>query len=261
LEAGWIPLGLCASDASAARLSAGPFPAKAIDISRPIPVPAGWENPDLLIHCASSGRGGADAYRSVYREGLRNLLEAFRPARVIFTGSTSVYAQADGSWVTEESPAQPERETGKVLLEAEALALAAGGIVARLSGLYGPGRSVILQRMVDGTAVLEELGDRWVNQIHRDDAASALLHLADASVAGGIYNVSDNSPTRQRDIYQWLALALDKPMPPDGPANPNRKRGITNKRVCNAKLVKTGWSPAFPTFKDAIPSLLEAAGI
>ena len=58
---------------------------------------------DAIVHCASSGRGGAEAYRQVYAEGMRNLTAVF-DAPVLFTSSTSVYAQTDGSWVTEDSP-------------------------------------------------------------------------------------------------------------------------------------------------------------
>ena len=257
LDSGWSVLGLCATQESAERLADRPYSVLAADISQPLLVPEGWESPDLVIHCASSGRGGADAYRAVYRDGLKNLIEAFRPRRAIFTGSTSVYAQTDGSWITEESPAEPDRETGHVLLEAESLALKAGGIVARLAGIYGPGRSVLLRKFLEGSAVLEAGGFRWINQIHRDDAASALLHLANPQMASGVYNVCDNTPAMQREIYQWMADFTKRPLPPEGPADLNRKRGWTSKRISNEKLRKSGWNPEFPSFSKALPGLLD----
>ena len=33
--------------------------------------------PDFIVHCASSGRGGAEAYRGVYLDGCRHLLDRF----------------------------------------------------------------------------------------------------------------------------------------------------------------------------------------
>ncbi|MDG2122791.1 MAG: NAD-dependent epimerase/dehydratase family protein, partial [Verrucomicrobiales bacterium] len=90
--------------------------------------------PDTIINCASSGRGGADAYRKVYLEGTRNLLENFPGARLVFTSSTSVYAQTDGSQVDEKSATQPPRETGQILLDPEHLTTRSGGTVARLGG-------------------------------------------------------------------------------------------------------------------------------
>jgi nucleoside-diphosphate-sugar epimerase len=259
LEAGWRVLGLCATPESASRLADRPFPVAVADISKPLTVPAGWERPDVVVHCASSGRGGADAYRAVYRDGLLHLRDAFSPKRLIFTGSTSVYSQVDGGWVTEESPAEPDRETGRVLLEAEKIALEAGGLVARLAGIYGPGRSVLLKKFLDGSALLEAGGNRWINQIHRDDGARALLRLAQDEAASGIYNVCDDTPTSQRVIYGWIADFLSRPLPPEGPADLNRKRGWTNKRISNARLRATGWSPLHPDYRAALPDLVANA--
>ena len=212
----------------------------------------------MVVHCASSGRGGADAYRAVYRDGLEHLRDAFSPGRLIFTGSTSVYSQVDGGWVTEDSPAEPDRETGRVLLEAEKIALEAGGVVARLAGIYGPGRSVLLKKFLEGSAVLEAGGNRWINQIHRDDGARALLQLAQHEEAAGIYNVCDDTPTTQREIYGWIADHLNRPLPPEGPADLNRKRGWTSKRIRNARLRSLGWSPRYPGYRDALGELVAA---
>ena len=256
MREGWDVLGICATQDSAERMAKRPFRVEAIDITRDMLVPDEWMAPDVLIHCASSGRGEADAYRAIYRDGLARLIGAFGPKRTIFTGSTSVYAQDDGSLVDELSPAEPSRETGKILLEAERIALGAGGVVARLAGMYGPGRSVHLRKFLEGSAALEAGGGRWVNQIHRDDAARALLKLADSRIAPGIYNVCDDTPATHRQIYSWIANALEKPLPPEGPADLGCKRGWTSKRASNAKLRQTGWSPECPSYADAIPKLL-----
>jgi NAD dependent epimerase/dehydratase family enzyme len=101
---------------------------------------------------------------------------------------------------------------------------------------------------------------RWINQIHRDDAASALAHLGDPSVTPGIYNVTDDTPVTQRDIYTWMTKILERPLPPEGPADMNRKRGWTSKRISNRKLRTTGWAPRYPSYRDALPQLLSAMG-
>ncbi len=209
---------------------------------------------DFIVHCAASGRGGAEAYQRVYVDGCRNLTAAFPGVPLLFTSSTSVYAQTDGSVVTEESPVLPERETGRLLLEAERVTLAAGGIVARLSGIYGPERSVILKKFLSGEALIEEDGRRFLNQIHRDDAARAILHLA-TSRAGGVFNVSDSTPLSQIGCYGELGRIFGRPLPPAGPRDPDRKRGWTHKRVSNEKLRATGWQPEFPCFLDAAASI------
>ncbi|GAA5129872.1 sugar nucleotide-binding protein [Luteolibacter yonseiensis] len=210
---------------------------------------------DFIVHCAASGRGGEEAYRHVYVEGCRNLTDAFPGTPLLFTSSTSVYAQVDGSVVTEESEASPDRGTGRLLLEAEAVILAAGGIVTRLSGIYGPDRSVILRKFLSGEAMIEEDGGRFLNQIHRDDAARAIFHLAGAESRRGIFNLSDSTPLTQLECYTGLGRIFSKPLPPSGPRDLNRKRGWTHKQVGNARLRATGWQPLFPSFLDAAPTL------
>lgn len=222
--------------------------------------------PDFIVHCASSGRGGADAYRAVYLEGCRNLLDIFPGVPLLFTSSTSVYAQTDGSVVTEESPAVPDRETGSILRETEELVLSNGGLITRLSGIYGPGRSVILKKFLSGEAVIEEDGRRFLNQIHRDDAAAAILHLARLQFTIGnpqstivnplLFNLSDSHPLNQLATYESLALTFRRPLPPAGPRDPDRKRGWTHKQVSNAKLRATGWKPRYPCFLDAVEGIV-----
>ena len=263
-QAGWEVTGVTRSAGSAALLAGEPFRALACDIADPAALSAAVElkDADTVISAVSSGRGGEDAYRQVYLRGLENVAEILRPRRVLFISSTSVYAQNDGSWVTEQSPAEPVSPTSRVLREAEEVALERGGQVARLAGIYGPGRSVLLRRFLDGTAMIEGDGGRHLNQIHAEDAAGALFHMITRDLPGGIYNVADDMPVTQRACHEWMAAALNRPMPPTGPVDLQRKRGVTNKRVSNAKLRSTGWEPRYPTFREALaldPALLAAA--
>ena len=209
---------------------------------------------DFIVHCAASGRGGAEAYQHVYVDGCRNLTTAFPGTPLLFTSSTSVYAQTDGSLVTEESPAIPNRDTGALLLAAEQITLAAGGAVARLAGIYGPGRSVILKKFLSGEAGIEEDGRRFLNQIHRDDAARAIFHLATTRTTG-VFNVSDSTPLSQLGCYEKLSEIFSRPLPPSGPRDLNRKRGWTHKQVSNERLRATGWQPRFPSFIAAAESV------
>lgn len=260
--AGWQVVALTASGESAARLAGKSFPVLTADISSPASLRTVREKfgPfDAVVHCASSGRSDAEAYRRVYVGGVRALAEIFPEARLLFTSSTSVYAQTSGEWVCEASPAEPDRDTGRALLEAEALTRATGGCVLRLAGLYGPGRSVLLRRMREGSAVLENGGSRWINQIHRDDAARAILTVVRAGAPGETYNVVDDTPATQREVYQWIADFLGRPLPPEGPADLGRKRGWTSKRVSNARLRALGWTPEFSSYCAALP-LIDGAG-
>ncbi len=254
--ADWVVEGWTRSAESAASLSAKPYPVREVDISKPAqlaecgPAAAGF---DAVVHCVSSSGGDAEMYRKVYLDGARNLLETFRRSKLLFTSSTSVYAQRDGSWVTEESDAKPMRETSRVLLETERLVLADSGVVMRLAGIYGPGRSALLNKFLKGTAIIDPENDRFVNQVHRDDIASALLLLLSREAEGAqIYNVVDDQPTLQSECYRWLAQRLNRPLPPTGRSMQERKRGDSNKRVSNTKLRALGWTPQYPTFADGM---------
>lgn len=254
-------LGLVRSEASRASLSHASFETALCDVTSDASVAAlspRLSGVSVAIHAVSPGMRGEEAYAALYRDGLKRVVAAWQPRRVIFVSSTSVYGQDDGSWITEESPTEPARETGRILLEAEKIALEAGGIAARLTGIYGPGRSYLLRNFLSGEAVLENGGGRWINQIHRDDGAAALVRLGDPEVSPGVYNVTDDTPTTQREVYGWMADFFGRPLPPEGPPGLALRRGVTSKRISNAKMHGLGWAPTFPSYRDALPLLAAA---
>ena len=246
--AGWEVEGWTHSGDSASQLSAKPYPVRAVDITDREAVHGVGRTFNAIIHCASTGGGGAESYRRIYFYGAKNLIQILQPNRFIFTSSTSVYAQTNGEWVDEDSAAQPQHETGKILRETEEFVRQSGGIAARLAGIYGPGRSALLRKFLTGEARLENDGERYQNQAHRDDIATALLHLAKLPNDPGLVNVTDDEPLTQRECYEWLAAKLQRPVPPPVKRAGERKRGASNKRVSNRRLRALGWEPKFPTF-------------
>lgn len=259
-ERGWKVEGWTASVESAGKLAAKPYAVRAVDITDAAEVSALEEEFDVIVQCASSGGGDAEKYRRIYLEGARTLLGAFPHARLIFAGSTSVYAQQHGVLVDETSPANPAHAKGRVLRETEDLVLARHGIVARLAGIYGPGRSFLVRTFLAGEAVLDPERDRFINQAHRDDIVSALFLLAEggADLGGQIYNVVDDQPILTSEAYRWLSAHLPGALPA-GRAAAARKRGESNKRVSNKKLRTLGWELRFPDFpagmtKSVLPS-------
>jgi nucleoside-diphosphate-sugar epimerase len=109
----------------------------------------------------------------------------------------------------------------------------------------------LLRKFLAGDAVIEGDGERWINQVHRDDIATALLALVERD-ARGVFNVADDEPMTQRVVYAWLAEFFHTPLPPTGPIPTDRKRGWTSKRVSNARLRALGWSPRYPSFRVAV---------
>jgi len=225
---------------------------------------------DWVVNCAASGGGDAEAYRQLYLMGNRNLIERLRsvaPRRYIYTSSTSVYGQNDGSLVVETDPVSPPTETSQVLVATENLLLAAAmqikfpTIVMRLAGIYGPGRGHWFKQYLRDEARLEGDGSRFLNMIHRDDVVGAIITaLQGGAPVPSVFNVVDNEPVMQRDFFAWLAGQLGKPMPPSVPVDveTNRKRGVTNKRVSNQRLKKMlGYQFKYPTFRQGYSAEIE----
>lgn len=209
--------------------------------------------PARILHCASSNRGGPGQYQRVFVEGCEHLIQQFPNAHLLFTSSTSVYPQLDGSEITESSPAEPSARTSQLLRQAENLVLQNQGTVARLAGLYGPHRSFVLKQFLEGSASIEgnHGQGRCLNQIHREDAARALVHLLQLGEAG-IFNVVDQHPITQRDCYLQLQTLFPLPLPPATEPNHQRKRPWTHKHVSSAKLQSTGFTWIYPSYLDAL---------
>lgn len=232
------------------------------DITQPeslATLPTGF---DWVVNCAASGGGGAEAYRQLYLMGTRNLIEWLRPApprKYVYTSSTSVYGQNDGSLVKETDPVDPPTETGKILVETENLLLAAAtqigfpAVILRVAGIYGPDRGHWLRQYLQNEAKLDGQGGRLLNMIHRDDVVGVILTALKSGRPCSIYNAADDEPVSQLNLFTWLAGALDKPLPPVAPedAEANRKRGVTNKKVSNRRLkMELGYQFKYPTFRQ-----------
>ena len=259
---GWEVEGWTGSTESAAKLSGRPYSVRAVDVGNSGAVADAASDFDVVIHCVSSRGGEDDQYRRLYLGGATNLCAAFPEATLLFTSSTSVYAQTDGSVVDENSPAEPRHSKGKILRETEELVLAANGIVARLGGIHGPHRSFLLSRFMEGRTPIET-NERLINQIHRDDIVSALLLLVDRRLdcQGEIFNVVADEPVKASAVYEWLGARLKRPLVSGADDPPKRKRGESNKRVSNRKLRALGWEPRYPTFESAMTeSILPSFG-
>jgi nucleoside-diphosphate-sugar epimerase len=225
---------------------------------------------DWVVNCVAAG-GDAENYREVYFNGTKNLIEWLacgdeaqrRPApnppkKFVYTSSTSVYAQNDGSQVKESSPTEPAAETSKILVETEKVLLDAAAqkkfpaVILRVAGIYGPDRGHWFKQFLKDAAHLEGDGARFLNMIHRDDLIGCIIAALKNGRAGEIYNAADDEPVSQLHFFQWLAQAVDKPLPPSVPANPDavRRRGVTNKRVSNRKLkMELGHQFKYPNFR------------
>ena len=220
--------------------------------------PSGFGSPpaafDYLFYTASADRRDENHYRSVYVDGLQNLLSALREAgcrlrRVLFTSSTAVYGQSAGEWVDESSATEPLRFNGRVLLEAEAIVHDAPetGINLRLSGIYGPGRTRLVRKVWNGEATAT---GSWTNRIHVEDCAGALHHLMRFDEPKPLYLGSDDEPVTTADVVAWLSDELGVARPPRA-----NSEGL-NKRCRNTRLRESGYQFELPTFREGYQAIV-----
>ena len=212
----------------------------------------------VLYTAAPNARTEAD-YRAVYRDGLEHLLHAVvSPAlqRVLFISSTAVYGDHGAQWIDEDTPAAPKSFNGRVLLETERWLQSQSTqfetLRLRLSGIYGPGRSYLLDRLRTGQATAPAAESHWVNRIHIEDAAAAVLHLMNLPEPQPIYLVTDSAPLPMRVLYEALAKLVGGPVPLEGPA----PASVGSKRLSNARLRDSGFTFKWPDSREGHAALI-----
>lgn len=208
-----------------------------------------------IVACQSASGDSDEAYRAAYLVANRTLLAAAARsgARVVYTGSTGVFGQRAGEDVDEATPPSPASATGEVLAEAEALVRGApGACLVRLSGLYGPGRVGIVDRVRRGALALGAGEGAYMNFCHLDDAASFVVAALERGAAGAAYHGSDAEPVPRREVVRWIAdrLGVTPARAATAPPGPNRR-------------ILSGWSRAvlevtlaYPSFREGLVPLV-----
>lgn len=212
---------------------------------------------DAVVYTASADGLTDDAYRRAYVDGVRTILDALPadkpPERWVYVGSTSVYAQSHGEEVDELSATEPEHFGGRRLLEGERLLSDAASergfraTVVRFGGIYGPGRTRLLDSVRQGSAVCYE-PEVWTNRIHAEDCVGVLAHLLDLKAPEPVYLGVDDKPALDGEVKRWIARRLELPDPPRGEADANSRAMRSNKRCSNARLRTSGYEFRYPDF-------------
>jgi nucleoside-diphosphate-sugar epimerase len=196
---------------------------------------------DTVLYAVGYDRASGATMRAVYIDGLANVLDHLpTPKRFIQVSSSSVYGQTDGSWVDEASPTEPSEESGRIVLEAEAVLRAKlpKAMVLRFAGIYGPGRLLRRQTLERGEPIVGD-ADKWLNLIHVEDGARAILAAEQHGQPGCVYNVCDDHPVRRRWFYTTMARLLGAPAPrfvspPLNEPTPTHEKG--NRRINNRRM-------------------------
>jgi nucleoside-diphosphate-sugar epimerase len=200
---------------------------------------------ETVLYAVAPGRQQGQTPTEIWILGLIHLTNYLEqcspPPRLVFISSTSVYGQTDGEEVTEDSPTDPIENAGRVLVQAERSLLDdwwPDAIILRFAGLYGPGRLLRLKTIAAGEPIVGD-PDKWLNLIHVEDGAAAILAAEARASPGSIYNISDGCPVRRRDFYRRMTEIIKAPPPrfvlpgPDAPLPPHE---AANRRVSNQRM-------------------------
>ena len=186
---------------------------------------------DAVVVTLTPGAFTEEAYRDTYVAGARALAEALAEARSF---------------------------SGRCLREAEDIiqALPLPATVVRFSGIYGPGRTRLMDQVRRGQCAPPE-PLRWTNRIHSDDCAGVLHHLLALGDRGealaSLYLGTDCEPVPLHEVHHWLAGRLGVPV---SPVAGGVERG--NRRCSNARLLASGYRFVYPGFREGYSALLKA---
>lgn len=234
------------------------------DVTRPETL-QGLPEVETVFYAVGYDPQSGASRQAVYVDGLRNVLDELSTGagRVIFTSSTGVYGQADGVWVDEDSPCRPIRDAGRAMLAAEALLrahrLGERSIVLRLAGLYGPGRITRLADLLAGRPIVAP-AEGFLNLIHVDDAAAAVLAAEEYPQTPQTFLISDGHPVLRKEFYAYLASLLGRE-PPEfvEPSTDVRQtlRSATDKRVNNRRMLEAlRLELTYPSYREGLSAVV-----
>lgn len=216
-----------------------------------------------VVSLSPDGRSSA-LYQKRYFLGLQHILQALQGhnfQQFMWVSSSSVYGQHQGETINEHSETKPKTVTGQVLLQAEQLlqTLADKACIVRFSGIYNSRKSRILQQLQQAE-VSAHFTDYITNRIHEHDAARVLAHLLEAHSCGknleNVYLASDNCPVNYSEYLAYLTGQTGWELNANLPA---KETGVGSKRCDNSRLKATGFSFAFPSFKEGLAPLINQA--
>jgi nucleoside-diphosphate-sugar epimerase len=253
--------------AALAALKIEPLVADVLDPKSLTSLPAA----ERVFYCVGFDRSAGASMRSVYVDGLVNLLDRLPHSvgRFVYASSTGVYGQTEGEWVDEETAPSPRTESGKICLEAEERlhswserhggSPSASIVILRYAGLYGPGR-IVRRALVERGEPIPGDPAKLFNLIQIDDAARAALAALSAHSPDPLYLASDDRPITRGEYYGLLAQLLSAPPPlfrPNQTGGSEEGRDATSKRVANRRLkARLGLELLYPDISTGLPASL-----
>ncbi|MCD8522317.1 MAG: SDR family oxidoreductase [Saccharospirillaceae bacterium] len=224
------------------------------------------EDLDILVYSVASPVFSKEGYHDYYYKGLRNVLRALKGQklkRAFFVSSSSVYHQMQGEWVDETTETKPTSFAGKEMLAAEQALLndKLPGTVVRFTGIYGPGRTRMIEQARQGSHCDPE-PPVWTNRIHRDDCLGVLQWLIERALADkpldDIYLATDDEPATLFDVLEWMKDRIGDVEPDHDVPEASRR---ANRRCSNKRLRELGYDFKFSNYREGYDQLLTEMGL
>ncbi len=211
---------------------------------------------DVMVSALSAtGVKDRNLYRELYVEGpvrIARMLPWAGESKCWLLGSTGVYGEERGEWVTEDTEARPLHHGGQVQLEAErALRAEMGHLsVLRLSGLYGPSRTRLIRQALRKRPYFK--ADLWSNQIHVEDVAGVVGYVIENELMPEVLLVSDDHPVQRQEIFDWIRQETGYVEGVYDEDHPGAGRNRGNKRVSNERLKGLGYRMIHPDYRSGL---------
>ena len=177
---------------------------------------------EIILHLA--GMMGVDRpladYRLVNVTGTENLYRAAQVAgvrRFVHTSSHTVYGLGYGRFLTEEDELRPDpdpysitKAEGDHLMRRLMLKSDVETVIIRPGTFFGPGDRLhfgrIAQRMKNGKGIIIGRGNNALPFCYVTDVAQGFLLAASHEKApGNVYNISNDHPLTQQEIFNAIA--------------------------------------------------------
>jgi nucleoside-diphosphate-sugar epimerase len=187
-----------------------------------------------------------------------------------YLSATSVYGDTSGDWVDESFTPNPGTKRGIDRLSAEQEWLDFGvraGVpvqIFRLSGIYGPGRSVF-DRINAGLAKHIYAPATYFSRIHVEDIIQVILASISSPRPGALYNLADDEPTTSSEIIKYGYALMGRSPPPaisladSGLSEIGKTFYKESRRVNNDRIKRElGVKLLFPNYRLGLDAIFNA---
>ena len=182
---------------------------------------------------------------------------------ITYLSATSIYGNANGEWVDENTNPNPTSFRGISRLNAEKAWLEyfknykIPMQIFRLAGIYSNENNV-LQRLKLGTQNMIEKQNHYFSRIHIEDIAEILFISLKKFNSGEIFNISDDYPSSNVDLVKYAASLINVNPPQSISVDQIESEMLKDfyrdsKKVKNQKMKNFfGHNLKYPTFKEGL---------